>query len=335
MLLPKAIAYYRSVRNSTAIQGKPVQPLPPPVSRALAILFAVAVVALISTLPYFAPYNIFTLTQSRLKIPTDVLFTRLGNMRPHGLNEMDTQLRQKLLSLESRLLYFQFGPDAIANCLFCNAEDPKSYLYYSIPSIAKTHLFNLCIIALVTSGLFVGPEGARWRTQATIGAIALAGLELWMVSTYDYQANSRATRLEDVETFHWKMRVYRNIGIATLDALLGWVMYLSATNRAFVTPHTAPERVENTIRILDSARSKMSAAGVIKNTIIRDEGLRNRNQSYWVHEGRLMNEMMENREVLQGVNNALENRINMDRISADAEMYAGKVIGVPDMAGPS
>jgi hypothetical protein len=326
IFLPKAISYYRSIRT-TSDSGKPIQPVPPYVNRALAILFAISFGALVFTLPLFSPENIFNQTQSRLQIPTDVLFTRLHAIRPNGLTEIDSILRQKLTSLESRLLYFQFGPNIIANCPFCNPKDTGSYLYYAIPAILTPHLFNICAMALVTSGLFVGDEGAVWRRSATIAAISLAALDVWIVSTYDHQANSRATRLEDIDTFFWKMRVYRWVSIAAIDALLGWVIYLSSTNRAFVTPRTAAERIEGATRELEAVRSKINAAGVMRNTVSRDAALRNRSQSYWVEEGRMMAECMEDREVVEGVNNALQSRISIDAISKDAELYSQNLMG--------
>lgn len=332
MLLPKAIAYYRSIR-ATSSSGKPIRPVPLSVNRALTILFTVSIISLVSTFPIFSRENIFALTQSRIQIPTDVLFTRLQSLRPQGLTDFDNILRQRVVSLESRLLYFQYGPDAIANCLFCNAEDLRSYLYYSITAVLMPHLFNLCILGLVTSGLFVGPEGAIWRTTATIGAITVAAAEIWILSTYNYQKNAHATRLEDVDAFHWKLRIYRGVAIAALDALVGWVMYLSSTNRAFVTALTPSERIEGTMTYLESARSKMNATGVMRNTIARDAGLRARTQAYWVDEGRMMGECMEDREVMEGVNNALENRISIDKISQDADLYAQNLIvalGRPD-----
>jgi hypothetical protein len=292
------------------------------VNRALTILFTVSLLSLISTLPFFAPENIFVRTQSRLQIPVDVLFTRLNSLRPHGLTDFDNSLRQKLVSLDSRLLYFKYGPDAVANCLFCKSEDPTSYLYYALPTVLTPHLFNLCVLALVTSGLFAGPEGAIWRTSTTIGAITLAAAEIWIVSTYNHQENARATRLEDVDAFFWKLRIYRGVAIAALHAIVGWVMYLSSTNRAFVMPPSASERIEGTIKHLEMARSKMNATGVMRNTVARDAGLRARTQAYWVDEGRMMGEYMEDREVVEGVNNALENRINIDTISKDADLYA-------------
>lgn len=111
-----------------------------------------------------------------------------------------------------------------------------------------------------------------------------------------------------------------------LDGALGWVLYLSSTNRAFVIPPTPAERVEGAIRILGAAKSKLNAVGIVKNTAIRDEELRTRTQAYWAHEGVLMRDVMEEREVVEGVNDALENRIDIRGIERDAETYAANVL---------
>jgi hypothetical protein len=327
ILLPKAISYYRSARAAPSIHGVAIRPIPPLILRALLILFVVAVTFVIRTLPFFSPENIFSLTSSRLQIPVDVLFTRLSAMRQGGLTGSDNVLRTKISSLDSRLLFFQHGPDVIINCQFCSAEDPKSYLYYSIPAILAPHLFNLCVLALVTSGLFTGKDGAIWRTTATIVAGGALVIDLYLVSSYDQAQNSKATRLEDIDTFFWKMRVYRLLGLATINGLLGWVLYLSSTNRAFIKPPTTQERIEASTRILDAVRSKLSAMGILRNTINRDSELRTRNSEYWVREGMVMGELMEEREVVEGVNNALGNRIDINTITRDAEAYALNVLG--------
>jgi hypothetical protein len=50
-----------------------------------------------------------------------------------------------------------------------------------------------------------------------------------------------------------------------------------------------------------------------------------------------MSEAMEEREVIEGVNNALENRINVTTISADADRYIQAILDpltpVPGMNG--
>jgi hypothetical protein len=313
------------VRAAPSVHGIPIRAIPPNVSRALFILFIVASAFLLKT--FSAPENIFQVTQSRLQIPTDTLFTRLSNTPPRkGLSDADNALRGKIISLESRLLYFQYGPKVLTDCSFCNTEDPNSYLYYALPAILAPHLFNLCILALVTSGLFTGKEGSIWRTSATVVGIAVALADVYFVATYKYQDNSRATRLEDIDTFFWRMRTFRALAIAAVDGLLGWMLYLSSTNRAFLTPLTPAERVESATKSLDRVRNKMSTVGVLRNTINRDEELRSKSQTYWVQEGRLMGETMEEREVVEGINDALENRINMATITADAGEYARSVV---------
>ncbi|TAQ83601.1 hypothetical protein B7494_g8074 [Chlorociboria aeruginascens] len=326
MLLPKAIAYYRSARAAPSIHGITIRAIPANVRLALLILSITSVSFLLKTLPPFSPENIFTVTSSRLQIPTDVLFTRLLALRPHGFSVSDETLRTKISSLESRLLFFKFGPDVLTDCAFCNAEEPQSYFYYAIPALLAPHLFNLAVLALVTSELFIGKEAAVWRTTATVAAMALAITDIYSVNSYNHQENSRVTRLEDIDTYFWRMRVYRGISIAVMDGVIGWLLYLSSTNRAFIVPPTTAERVEASTRVLDVVRSKMSAVGILRNTVNRDEELRARSQEYWVHEGVLMGDVMQEREVVDGVRGALSNRINIQNITADAEKYAQNVL---------
>jgi hypothetical protein len=72
---------------------------------------------------------------------------------------------------------------------------------------------------------------------------------------------------------------------------------------------------------------KMSTVGILRNTVNRDEELRGKSEKYWVTEGRVMGELMEEREVVEGVKNALDGRINLETITRDAETYARNVIG--------
>ncbi|KFY08850.1 hypothetical protein V492_05854 [Pseudogymnoascus sp. VKM F-4246] len=326
MLLPKAIGYYRSFKQNAKKGGRPIRPVPPAVSRALGILFVIAVILLIATLPVFSEENIFTKTQSRIQIPVDVLFTRLTAIRPNGLTELDLRLREKLVSLESKLLYLKFGPDAIGNCLFCKADDRRSFYYYSMSYILTPHVFNLAVLAAVTSGMFVGEEGTMWRRFATICSVIIAVADMSYVSEYDHKLNAKATRLEDLDMFFWRSHTYRLVVLAGLDALVGWLLFLSSTNRAFVIPVSPAERLEATTKILDSARSKMSAAAVVLNTVNRDETLRGKADGYWVNESKVMGEIMAEREVVDSVNNTLQSRVNMAAIMTDADAYSKNML---------
>ncbi|KAH6622824.1 hypothetical protein F5144DRAFT_341048 [Chaetomium tenue] len=331
LLLPKAIGYYRRVRAAPRIHGLKVRDLPAPMVRSIAILIAVAAVFLLRTLPIFSPENIFKTTQSRLQIPADVLFNRLSALRPSNtLTAADLALRAKFASLESRLLYLQHGPSVVATCPFCTSDDPRSYLYYALPDLLAPHLFNLIIIALATSSLLIGrthsASAARFRAPASLAAVAAAFLDLYWVATYNHTANARALRLGQLDTFFWTARITRYTLIAVIDYVLSMVLYLSATQRAFVSPPSAVDRVEAATRGVRAALGVANASGVLKNTVLRDEELRGRSMAYWAHEVQLMREMMEEREVVEGVNDALLNRLDMRGIERDAEGWAKAVM---------
>lgn len=328
ILLPKALSYYRSVRAAPQAHGLKVIPLSPRILRTILILLAVATIFLLRTLPFLSPENVFTATQSRLQIPPDVLFTRLSSLRPsHTLTPSDLALRAKFASLESRLLYLQFGPDALASCPFCASDDPRSYLYYFLPTLLTPHLFNLVVLATATSSLLTSSRAApAWRTPFTLAAILLALADVYLVSSYNHTANARALRLGEIDFFFWHARAYRYISLALLDGVLAGLLYLSGTQRMFVTPPSAAERIETLARQMGGVKGKVNAAGVVKNTVLRDEGLRVRGNAYWAHEVRLMGEMMEEREVVEGVNDALANRIDIRSVERDAEEYARAVL---------
>ncbi|KAI1117507.1 hypothetical protein F5Y14DRAFT_350811 [Nemania sp. NC0429] len=330
ILLPKAISYYQRLRASSTAANQPIRPLPVSGVRALSILLSNAFVFLLLALPPFAPENLFTLTSSRLQIPTDVLFTRLASLRPHNaLTQSDAALRAKFVNLESRLLYLQFGPDVLASCPFCASDEPKTYLYYALPSLLAPHLFNLVVLSLATSAAITGAEAARWRRSAAVASVVAAGLDVWVTSTYNYGANSRAARLSDLEMFFWTSRALRYALLGLLDAGVAALLYVSATNRLFVAPPDPASRVEAVTRQLLATKSRLSAVGIVKNTSLRDEDLRARTAAYWTHEGHLMREVMEDREVVEGMNDALANRISIQDITRDAENYALNMLPQP------
>ncbi|KAA8574318.1 hypothetical protein EYC84_005807 [Monilinia fructicola] len=326
ILLPKAISYYRSIRASPQAEGRTIRPVPPNVSRALTILFIASLAFLIKTFPFFTTPDLFTLTKSRLQTPTDVLFTRLQTLRPDGFAPSDELLRSKFVSMDSRLLYLKWGPETMTGCLFCVPED-RSYLIYSLTSIAAPHLFNLCIIGLITSGLFTGKEGSLWRAKATTFAVVVALLDVYFVSAYDHKSNARSARLEEINFFYWNMQLYRNIALAALDGIIGWLMYLSSTNRAFVSPVSPAEKIEATTKIIEETRNRLNAVALMRNASVRDKDLRGKVEDYWVKEGDFMREILETREVVDGMKNALESRVNLVTVQKEADAFADAVFG--------
>lgn len=277
--------------------------------------------------PHFDPENIFTVTQSRLQVSPEVLFNRVAALRPSGiLTPADEVLRAKFVNLESRLLYFRFGPDVIADCIFCTSDDPQLYLYYALPSLLWPHILNLLVVAVVTSSACTGRYGQRWRVLGVLAACTLAAVDIYAVASYNHSANLRASRLDSVYFFHWHMRRYRLGGLAAFDLLLAVALYLTSTNRLFVQEPSLAERVEMASRQLLAARSKVSVVGVLRNVSLRDEELRSQSQAYWTRETQLMREVMEDRDVVDGVNDALSNRINIQDITRDADAWTRDVL---------
>ena len=114
----------------------------------------------------------------------------------------------------------------------------------------------------------------------------------------------------------------RGIMIALADMLVAGLLWLSSTNRMFVIPPSAAERMETAMRMLENARAKLHAVGIMRNVVVRDEGLRRRAETYWRKEGQVMGEVMDEREVVEGVRNALSGRIQVARVEEEARKYA-------------
>lgn len=323
LFVPKLITWYRTQKVKTLVAPAPKQPVPRPIVSSFNILFISALLALISTLPYFSPENIFTTTSSRLQTPNDVLFTRLALARgEHGLTENDNTLRPKLASLDSRLLYFTYGPDVVTHCGFCVSDEPMTYFYYALPSIMLPHILHAFALGLATSSAISRAYANRWRSVAVWAAIAIASVDAYLFPSYDWKANARAHRPEEYVHFYWRMRVLRGVAIALADAVLAGLLWLSSTNRMFVKPITSAERMETAIRVLANANGKLSAVGILRNAIVRDEGLRKKTEVYWKKEGQIMGEIMDEREVVEGVRNALGERIKVTSLEEEARRYA-------------
>lgn len=331
LLIPPLYSYYKSIRLQTQTSTLSIRPVPTYIGYALNILFLASASAVIFTLPYFSPENIFTLTSSRLHTPTDVLFTRLTTLRPQNqLTDADNALRTRLTSLDGRCLYFTYGPSIMADCPFCNSDDPSSFLYYALPSILSPHILNLVVLGLATSTAISGKEGGRWRTMSTLIASVVAMVDCYMFHVYEWKANSRATSADELVFFYWRMRITRGLVIALIDAGLAGLLWASSTNRLFVVPVSSAERLETATRIMETTRGKLGAVGMIRNVTVRDQNLRNKAETYWKREGEIMGEVMDEKEVVEGIRSALgSGRMSVSVIEDEAKRYADTVIGNP------
>ncbi|KAJ2905247.1 hypothetical protein MKZ38_005949 [Zalerion maritima] len=348
LLVPKLIGFYRRLRAAPRAAGLAVSPAPPSIYRCAQLLLGVGIFFLIASFSSLQPENMFYSTQSRLQIPTDTLFNRVATLRPEGkLTPTDESLRHKFVNMESRYLYAAYGPDAVANCLFCTSEDPKSFLLYNLPELLAPHLVNLVLIGITTSTLLgstkeqtAPPKGphdnfstrakkaaAQWRYTASVAAVVLMAFDTYMLHSVDPMRNKTAKKIDDVMWTFWIMRTTRFFALGILDFCLSALIFLSGTNRAFVVGGRSPaERVLDASRNLLAVRSKMSAAGIIKNTAARDADMRKRSEFYWAQEVAVMSEVMQEREVLDGINDAVGSRLNLDNIQRDAEAYADSVV---------
>ncbi|KAJ5787359.1 hypothetical protein N7457_002349 [Penicillium paradoxum] len=292
ILLPRLINAYRSLRVSIASRPPPC-PLPAAPGRALNILFCSIVFFLLLSIPFnpHAPEpNIFTLTRSRLNTPTDVIFSRLARLRPDNrLAEADNLLQSRFTSLRARKAYLTFGPDALVSCQYCSFDNLNTYLMYYLPfHVLLPHLVHLLILGAATSAPIAGREVSRWRTKFTLAALVLAAIDIYIVATYDaIQDAPRAVRESQIPPsgLYNYMTLLRPLAFVICDVVCSVVIWLSATNRFFFKPPSPAEQVDDAVSVavqaLMSANSKLHATNVTRNAVVRDQGLKYRDDLYW------------------------------------------------------
>lgn len=157
----------------------------------------------------------------------------------------------------------------------------------------------------------------------------MAFIDAYLIFTFDYKRNARVFHTSDYVLFFWRMRVFRGVFVAVSDVVLAGLLYLSSTNRLFVVPPSPAERTESALKLLELARGKMNAVGILRNAVVRDEALRKRTEAYWIKEGKIMSEVMDEREVVEGVRNALESRVQVSKLEQDASNFAEAIIVPP------
>ncbi|PWW79354.1 hypothetical protein C7212DRAFT_288578 [Tuber magnatum] len=283
--------------QSTKLRGPP-RALTLGTHRILNILFVAGVVALLSTLPTFAPENIFQKTGSRLQIPTDVLFHRLSKIRE--ITPDDEILHARLVSKEARLMYANFGPKPLVECSWCSLEEANTYLSYALPTLALPHLLHIAVLGIVTSSYF-SPFGSVWRTQATVAGLALFLAELYFVgvSTSDHTANTLAKLPADVVWTHWRLILWRGIGIAFVDAWLGYVIFLTGTGRwtAGLDGLRVQEKLETLNKASELVYARLHSENLLRQTVLGNKDLRERSFEFWMAEERAGKEIMLDEEV--------------------------------------
>ncbi|KAF2759698.1 hypothetical protein EJ05DRAFT_498904 [Pseudovirgaria hyperparasitica] len=299
--------------------GVTIRPVPPHVARAQNILFVAAVVFLIACFPYFAPENIYHKTSTTFTyFPTADIFERLADFRS-PLTDFDQALKANFISRQCRMVYAAYGPEALANCSFCNCDHEHSYFYYSVASLAMPHLLNTAILGLVTYK--AGKEGMRWRTWATILSLLVAAGDIGTIWNFDVKRND--TKLvEDVDFLHWNMRTGRFAALFLLDIGFYALIHYTSTNRWLAQPPSISERLEEVTKANEILRQNMNNLVALRNTVMRDPAFRDKTLNYWTQEERLMGEIMEEPEVVEGVNEALT-RVPVDDVKRFAAATSG------------
>lgn len=292
------------------------------------VLFAATVVSLVFTLPHFAPENLFQSLNARLALPTNLFNVRLNALRgAAGLGEDDKMFLSKLESEGDkwRLIYAAYGADAALHCPFCTVSEPKTYMYYALAAIALPHLAHVFLLGLITSSFFSGPEGSRWRTYATIAGVSLALLEFYATWNYRWEANAQTRILAEVDFFAQRMRVYRHLAFAACDALLGWMLYLTSTNRWLVKPPSTTEQLQQLAQQAAATHAQVNLLGNVKNAVVRDAELRGRGDLYWRREQEEMAGIMQDEHVRTAVTSVLA-REDYDKTRRRAQIYVEQVL---------
>lgn len=288
ILIPRALTFYRSIRNSVKRRPDP-RPLPALPRRAINVLFFSCFFFLILSLPFnpHAPSpNIFAQTSSRLTTSTQLLFTRLARLRPDGLLTAEDELLQsKLVTPLARKIYLRFGEDTLVSCPFCSLDNPNTYLLYHLPfHTLLPHLFHLLIVGIVTSAPLVGAHTSGWRNKFVILAVSLALLDVYLVATINPTPGGKASNRAPW-SFYNDITPMRSLAFALVDAIFALLIYVSSTNRLFYTPPTAAEQAEvaasTASSALTTALAKLRSAGLTRRAVVRDRTLKARDDAYW------------------------------------------------------
>lgn len=283
---------------------------------------------------------------------TDALFARLAIARASSvggaLSEVDEALRSKLSSRAGREIYLRFGPTTLINCAFCDKDDRLSYVLYALPKLLAPHVFHFFILGAATSEGIAGFEVKRWRTWCLIGAVALAMADLWVSLAVEVKLDGNRAPLG----VYWLLRSVRPLVLCLYDALVASVIWAGLTNRLLLFGGKVDDEVvrrrnqevlaRGTLQ-LQTAQTKLRAANVVANSVVRDRVLRGVEDEYWREvrevEGRegLANGMegvWENEEVQCAIARAYgQGSIDVGRMRKEAEGFVRAVTGQVNQSG--
>jgi len=146
------------------------------------------------------------------------------------------------------------------------------------------------------------------------------------VFNYDHQRNARAATFSDVENFFWTRNLVSHLAICITDAAIGALIWASATNRAFVVPPSPAVILESQTRVLEKSLAKFRSLGAVRNVVMRESGFRAKVGEYWRKEGEIMHEVLEERDVVEAVNEVLA-KMDVDGVTKGADEFVEQVLG--------
>ena len=323
-LLPYIYRSFRKYQENTITHKANRKPVPRRISLVVNILLAAATVALVSSCFAFSYENLIAKTGSRIQTPQNVLWERVANTRPgRVLSPLDERLKDRLASTDGRCLYLMYGPDVTGNCLFCSSDEPRTFFYYALPTILAPHLLNLIILGISTSANIAGREGTRFRTPIVlIGCVyVFAEIVTWL--NYDWKSNMTVTVSANLFQFFGWARLIRNVGFAIVDGGFAWFLWATSTNRIMVITPSAKERLNAVLQHVETASSKTSAAGLIRNATFKDGQFLQRELEYWTREEARLEQIIASDTVQKAIQHARSHgRLDAEKLEQEAQRYA-------------
>lgn len=200
------------------------------------------------------------------------------------------------------MLYLTYGPATLLQCPFCHPSQPTTYSLYSLPTtILLPHLIHLTILGVATSAPLTGPIASSYRIRLLIPALVLLLLDVSLTSTpppinpFLQLINPQAPGPISLYSL---FKILRPLSICVLDSLFALYIWTTTTNRFFLIPflsspdsnsatdlpalqQAAQELVGRSTVTAQLTQQKLRAYAIARNTVLRDEGLKGVEESYW------------------------------------------------------
>jgi hypothetical protein len=236
--------------------------------------------------------NIFYLAKSRFVAPPTVLQTRLAKLRPLTLD--DHKLVERLAtSLSERLNYAVYGPTPLIHCSWClqtHAQPPNDpvrigdatmYLLFSLPQIIAPYVFHAFILGATTTPFLAFTQTTRnLRTYLSYALGLVLAAELWILVTFDGNANASAHDLQDVQWLHWDLYSFRYTCLAIISIIQAGFVYIVDTGMV-VFPPSETEGMFQLGHIGENIAQRMKLARTVRGVVMWNEGWRGKVEDWW------------------------------------------------------